>query len=283
MSSMVLHGDCVDIMAWLPDDSVDLVFTSPPYANRRNSTYGGIWPSKYVEWFLPRAAQIKRVLKPTGSFVLNVKEHGQDGEKSLWVYRLVIALHDELEWRYIDDYCWHKSNAMPGHWNTRLADAWEHLYHFAHHRNGFTFNRRDLRVPRKESTARRVPRKLGPNDNERQYSSTGSGLARNISNMCNNELVFPNNVMHGPVSNDKVHSAAMPLWLANRFIRLMSNEGDVVLDPFAGSGTTLVAANELGRSAIGIDIHADNCELMRRRTAQNIMLFNTEEANGRMG
>ncbi|GAB6080160.1 hypothetical protein JCM10831_11310 [Hydrogenophilus hirschii] len=65
-------GDCLDVLRTLPDNSVDLVFTSPPYADQRKNTYGGIHPDKYVEWFLPISEQLLRVLKPDGTFCLNL-------------------------------------------------------------------------------------------------------------------------------------------------------------------------------------------------------------------
>src|SRR2546430_858746 len=88
----VYHGDCVDVLKNLPSESVDLIVTSPPYADQRTSTYGGIHPDHYVDWFLPRAQQFKRVLKPTGSFVLNIKEKAVNGERHTYVLELIIAL-----------------------------------------------------------------------------------------------------------------------------------------------------------------------------------------------
>jgi DNA modification methylase len=78
----ILLGDCKEVLKTLPDDSVDLIFTSPPYADQRKKTYGGIHPDDYVEWFLPIAAELKRVLKPSGTFILNIKEKVVNGERS---------------------------------------------------------------------------------------------------------------------------------------------------------------------------------------------------------
>ena len=74
MKTDIILGDCKEVMQRLPDSSVDLIFTSPPYADQRKATYGGIHPDRYVEWFIPIAEQLLRVLKPTGTFVLNIKE-----------------------------------------------------------------------------------------------------------------------------------------------------------------------------------------------------------------
>lgn len=84
-------GDCLDVMKQMPDEFIDLIVTSPPYADASAHTYGGISPDDYVEWFLPRARQMKRVLKPTGSFVLNIKEKAVDGERHTHVLDLILA------------------------------------------------------------------------------------------------------------------------------------------------------------------------------------------------
>jgi len=87
-----LIGDCEEELKKIPDNSVDLIFTSPPYADQRKKTYGGIHPDNYVEWFLPKADQMLRVLKPTGTFVLNIKEKVVNGERSTYVMELILAM-----------------------------------------------------------------------------------------------------------------------------------------------------------------------------------------------
>ena len=67
----IIEGDCEQVLEPFPDNSIDLIFTSPPYADQRRHTYGGVTPDEYVDWFLPKAQQFLRVLKPTGTFVLN--------------------------------------------------------------------------------------------------------------------------------------------------------------------------------------------------------------------
>ena len=92
MSWVVKCGDCLEIMRGMRDDSIDLIITSPPYADARRHTYGGIPPDEYVDWFLPRAKEMKRILKPTGSFVLNIKEKAIKGERHTYVLKLILAL-----------------------------------------------------------------------------------------------------------------------------------------------------------------------------------------------
>jgi len=99
----VIEGDCLDVLACFPDACVDLVVTSPPYADKRSHTYGGIEADKYVGWFLPRSAQFLRVLRPSGSFVLNIKEGCKDGERQTYVMELVMALRRQ-GWLWVEEY-----------------------------------------------------------------------------------------------------------------------------------------------------------------------------------
>jgi DNA modification methylase len=90
--SRVFHGDCLDILKKVPDDKFDLIVTSPPYADQRKNTYGGIPPNQYVSWFLDRSVEFYRVLKSSGSFVLNIKEKIEKGERHTYVIELILAL-----------------------------------------------------------------------------------------------------------------------------------------------------------------------------------------------
>ena len=88
----IRHGDCLDIMGGMSDDCVDLIVTSPPYADARKDTYGGVKPDKYIDWFLPRAAEMRRILKPTGSLILNIKERCFDGQRHPYVLDLILQM-----------------------------------------------------------------------------------------------------------------------------------------------------------------------------------------------
>jgi site-specific DNA-methyltransferase (adenine-specific) len=129
----ILHGDCLDVLKEFPDRKFDLVFTSRPYADRRKNTYGGIKPEKYVEWFLLRAAEFQRVLKSSGSFVLNIKEKAEDGERHTFVIELILALRKQ-GWLWTEEYIWHKRNCHPGKWPNRFEDVWERCLHFTRER-----------------------------------------------------------------------------------------------------------------------------------------------------
>jgi site-specific DNA-methyltransferase (adenine-specific) len=88
-------GDCLEILKTLPPDCVDLIVTSPPYADKRKNTYGGIHPDEYVAWFLERSSEFQRVLKPTGTFILNIKEGTNNGERLTYVLELILAMRQQ--------------------------------------------------------------------------------------------------------------------------------------------------------------------------------------------
>lgn len=125
----ILLGDCLELLSMMPSNSVDLVVTSPPYADSRKATYGGIHPDRYVEWFLPVSEQIQRVLKPTGTFILNIKEKVVDGERHTYVLELIMAMRQQ-GWLWTEEYIWHKRNSAPGKWPNRFRDAWERCLQF---------------------------------------------------------------------------------------------------------------------------------------------------------
>lgn len=263
--SRVFQGDCRDVLSSsrILKSRVNLVVTSPPYADQRRSLYGGIHPDEYVEWFLPRAESIKRVLADDGSFILNIKEKAIGGEKHPYVYDLVLALRRELGWRLVDEYCWHKRNCYPGKWPNRFRDAWERLLHFSVSPD-FKMNQESVMVPMGDWRQSRL-RNLSETDRIRDESSNGNGFGKRVENWAGRDMAYPTNVLHMATEcADKGHPATFPRALPDWFIRLFTDEGDTVLDPFAGSGTTLLAAMKLRRNSIGIDTDSKYCKIMRQ-------------------
>ena len=123
MMTIDLHcGDCLDVLKTLNDESVDLIITSPPYADARKKQYGGVSWDEYVNWVMPISAELLRVLKPTGSFVLNIKEKCVNGERSTYVLELILALRKQ-GWKWVEEYIWHKKNAMCGKWKNRFITS----------------------------------------------------------------------------------------------------------------------------------------------------------------
>ena len=259
----VLQGDCLEVLKKAKDGSFDLIITSPPYADRRAHTYGGVKPEQYVEWFLPRSEQFLRVLKPTGSFVLNIKEKAENGERHTYVLELILALRKQ-GWFWTEEYIWHKRNCYSGKWPNRFRDAWERCLHFTKSRK-FKMNQESVMVPMGDWADTRL-KSLGKNDVVRYDSQVGSGFGKNIANWAQRTMAYPTNVLHMATEcGNKNHSAAFPTALPEWFIKLFTDEGDMVLDPFAGSGTTLEVAKELRRNAIGIEILPEYCEMAREK------------------
>ncbi len=245
-------GDCKDILKDIPDNSVDLIFTSPPYADQRKNTYGGISPDKYVEWFLPITSELLRVLKPTGTFVLNIKEKVVNGERSTYVMELIIEMKKQ-GWFWTEEFIWHKKNCYPGKWPNRFRDAWERLLQFNKNKS-FTMYQEEVMVPMGDWKKNRL-KNLSDTDKIRDNSKVGSGFGKNISNWLDRDLAFPTNVLHlATECSNKNHSAAFPEGLPEWFMKLFTKPGDLVLDPFMGSGTTNFVAQRMSRNSIGIEI-----------------------------
>ena len=259
----ILQGDSAEVLKTLPDNSIDLIVTSPPYADQRKSTYGGIAPDKYVEWFLPISEQLLRVLKPSGTFVLNIKEKVVDGERSTYVMELILAMRKQ-GWLWTEEFIWHKKNSYPGKWPNRFRDAWERLLQFNKSKK-FAMYQEEVMVPMGDWAKSRL-KNLSDTDKRRDNSKVGSGFGKNISNWIDREKAYPTNVLHlATECNNKKHSAAFPEELPEWFIKLFTKEGDMVLDPFAGSGTTLFVAERMGRSAIGIEIMEDYYQMIKNQ------------------
>ena len=255
MNKYELHlGDCLEVMKSIPDGSVDLIMTSPPYADQRKNTYGGVSADKYVEWFLPMSEQMLRVLNPSGSLVLNIKEKVVKGERHTYVLELIIAMRSQ-GWLWTEEYIWHKRNCFPGKWPNRFRDAWERCLHFTREKQ-FKMNQESVMVPMGDWAESRL--KTGSkNDITRQKSQVGNSFGKRVDNWKGRTMAYPTNVLHMATEcGNKKHSAAFPESLPSWFINLFSDKKNVVLDPFVGSGTTGVACMNTGRNFIGIEMDA---------------------------
>ena len=272
----IQHGDSLKVLPGLSEVSVNLIVTSPPYADSRKKTYGGIHPDEYVEWFLPISDELKRVLTDDGSFVLNIKEKVVGGERHTYVLELILALK-KRGWLWTEEYLWHKRNCAPGKWPNRFRDAWERCLHFTKNKK-FKMNQDAVMVPMGDWAKTRL-KKLSDNDSRRFNSQAGSGFGKNIANWVGREMAYPTNVLHlATECGNKNHSAAFPKELPAWFVKLFTDEGDVVLDPFAGSGTACVAAYELKRRFIGVELKDEYYKL----SLENIGEAMTEPAQRKL-
>ncbi len=259
----LFFGDCTKELKKLPDNSIDLIVTSPPYADQRKSTYGGIHPNKYVNWFMPISKELLRVLKPTGTFILNIKEKVVDGERSTYVMELVLEMRKQ-GWFWTEEFIWHKKNSFPGKWSNRFRDSWERLLQFNKAKQ-FNMYQDAVKVPIGDWAKSRL-KNLSTTDKKRDNAKNGSGFGKNVSNWLGKDTVYPTNVLHlATECNNKNHSAAFPEELPEWFINLFTTEYDTVLDPFAGSGTTLFVAKRMARNSVGIEIVPEYYDMIKEK------------------
>jgi DNA modification methylase len=255
----VIWGDSEEWLPALPEASVDLWFTSPPYADAR--AYGRIHPDRYVEWFLPFSKYMLAATKQTGWLVLNIKNRVANsgpaaGQRHPYVYQLVLALQHQ-GWRWLETYIWAKPNGVPGRFGPRTKDSFEYVYAFA----------KGLK-PYFDLDAIRVPYRTAPDEIERRKldrlgrRNTEAGFGRDRTKTYLRGGADPGNIVSVAQTYNQHrgaggHTAAMPEGLAEFFVKACSPADGVVLDPFAGSGTTVVVARRLGRRAGGLEIHQD--------------------------
>lgn len=264
----ITWGDSREWLPVLPRESVDLFFTSPPYADAR--AYSRIHPDRYVAWFLEFAEPMLMATKGTGWFVLNIKNRvarsGQlKGQRHPYVYELVLALQ-QLGWRWIETYIWSKPNSIPGKFGPRTKDSFEYVYAFAAGQRPH-FDLESIRVPYK-TAPEEIRRRLADESGRR---NTEAGFGRDRPKTYSKGGADPGNVIsvgqtynqhYGPAGE---HSAVMPEGLAEFFVKACCPLDGVVIDPFAGSATTTVAALRHGRRAGGIELHANHVEVGRQR------------------
>lgn len=264
-TNIIHQGNCFDVISKFPDEFIDFIFTSPPYAERRKKTYGGIPHNKYVEWFSPISEQLFRILKPNGSFILNIKENALNGERQTYVLELILKLK-KIGWLWIEEYCWYKKNSYPGKWPNRFRDTWERCLHFAKQKK-FKMYQDSVKVPIGDWAKKRF-KSLSERDFTRTISGTNSSFGRNVSNWLNKRKVYPHNVLviekehyFEPTNliqfptecSNRNHPAVFPIELPTWFIKLFTRKNEIVLDPFIGIGTTALASILLSRRYIGIE------------------------------
>jgi DNA modification methylase len=273
----LICGDCrdSDVVARLFDGTqASVVFTSPPYATQReydpSSGFQPVRPDQYAEWFQPVAANIATVLAPDGSYFLNIKEHAEDGERSLYVKDLVIAHKRQWGWRFVDELCWRKTdNGVPGGWNNRFKNAWEPVFHFC----------RQPQIKFRPQEVGHASQDCFDYSPQNPKSTSGSGLlgagargsaagraGADDSDGRHEGIARPSNVIEVKTeSSQGTHSAPFPRLLVEFFVKAFSDADDIVFDPFLGSGSTMAAAEVLGRTGYGIEISPAYCDVALRR------------------
>lgn len=284
-------GDSRELMARLPDASVQLVFTSPPYALHFKKEYGNVHKDEYVNWFLEFAKQIFRILRDDGSFVLNVGGSYNAGTptRSVYHFKLMIALVEELNFHLAQECFWYNPAKMPApaEWVTvrrvRIKDSVEYVWWFsktpwpkANNRNVLKPYSKDM-LRLNQRGVRETVRPSGHHINSSFVSvDAGGSIPPNVVEEVDAEsmLKFGNNASNDEFTKRckelgiKIHPARFPTSLPEFFIKLLTDEDDVVLDPFAGSNTTGVVSEQLARRWIAMDLSAEYLEASKARFPQ---------------
>ncbi len=264
MNKTAVHfGDSRLVLSQYPDGCFNLIITSPPYADARSNHYDSIAPDDYVEFILSFHKQLWRVLADDGSFVLNVKDKVIKGIRHRFVWHTVEAL-SEKGWLCVDDYIWVKPNAMPGYWPNRLRDEWEYCFHMTKQPK-FAMYQENVKQAIGNWAEKRLA-KLNGKSNGRHNSENDSGFGRDLRKWVGKESVLPGNTIKIPlVGKNMGHPAAFPVGVPSFFIKLFTRPGDMVLDPFAGSGSTGIAAEQLNRNVVLIDNKIEYIKLIQKR------------------
>ena len=257
-------GDALEVLRAIPDASVDLVITSPPYDRQpkygSNETYSRDW---YQGFFLNVTREIYRVLTPRGSFVLNYRSKRHGSERGILQYELVFWLRDQ-GFRFAEDFIWGKPSPPPGRFNRFLKDAIEYCFHFAK-TDEWQFYPEQCLKPARWDLADRQRRKKLAHNYLRVNEPSGHGRKRVQAGP---DLVRPSTLLSiepefGP--NPTEHPARFPIELPEFFINLMTRPGQQVLDPFAGTCTTAVAAEVLQRRWLVVESQARYASALRAR------------------
>jgi DNA modification methylase len=204
---------------------------------------------------------------------LNIKERAVGGERQTYVIELILGMKKQ-GWLWTEEYIWHKKNCYPGKWSNRFRDAWERCLQFNKQKK-FKMFQKEVMVPMGKWKDKRLSR-LSETDKIRDVSKVGSGFGKNVSNWLGKDLAYPTNVLHlATECANRNHSATFPIDLPKWFIKLFTERGDIVLDPFVGSGTTALAALELGRHYVGIE----KMDLYYKLALERIAIFNQKNGH----
>jgi DNA modification methylase len=331
-SPLVLHGDAAELLAAFPNECVDMCMTSPPYWSQRQYSEDGIGLEESFEEYVAKLsavfAQVHRVLKPSGSFWLNLGDTYVDKSLLGMPWRVAIHLIDNQGWIMRNDVIWHKVKGAPDNSKDKLRNIHEHVFHFVKQRRGYYYDANAIRSTPKTAKVKKgaivsatgvtgvryrrqieLSEDLSPKEKEsamaaleamlgevaggkiadfrmvirgRQRathsdSARVSGRARELQEKGYYFLKYhpdgakPSDVWEiipEDTQKREGHFAPYPLDLCRIPIEATCPRDGVVLDPFCGTGTTLLVAGQTGRKSIGIDVAADYVDIARTRGAE---------------
>ena len=287
---MILEGDCFELIKTQPDNSVDLVITSPPYADIVN--YGKNIsikkPNEYVDWIIPLFKEIYRVLKPSGSFILNINDNCSNGVRNTFIYDLISTNNKQTKLKLYDTYIWHKRNGIPNGSPKRFRNTTEFIFHFVKDQKNLKFYMDRALVEPNPTYVKRLETPVNDfgkvidgvrirkpaNIRKFRYTNikvdedglqTNKTAYREVPDKVRPDNVFRFSTAGAARDNHIKHPAPFHKELPTYFINLLTDEGDIVLDVFAGIGTTGLACEELGRDFIGYELNPKYVEFGNKR------------------
>lgn len=288
----LMCGDCresADMAALMSGGAANLAFTSPPYAEQRDydaeSGFTKIAPDTYVDWFAKVAANVAAHLASDGSWFVNIKPAASGLDTLLYVHDLVAAHVRAWGWHFVTEFCWERPG-VPKLVRWRFKNMFEPIYHFA--RGEFKLHAEGMRRP-----SDNVPRARGAGAGNTNWAKhqgaaiTASKMQRSpgfewFGDKVGPGLAFPGNRLPSFTGTHTAtgHAAAFPVGLPEWFIHAYTDSGDVVLDPFMGSGSTLIAAHGTHRRARGMELSPGYCDVVVRRWQDFTGKRATREADG---
>lgn len=256
----IYYGDSYKLFDIVPDNFVDLIITSPPYA--KMTEYGNkvdiFYPVNYCDWFIPIIKKMYNSLKESGSFILNINDNISDLERSIYVYELIVRIKKETGFQFYDRYIWYKKSGLPtGAQRYRPMDRIEYIFHFAKNVKKIKSYIDRIREPYTESSLSRMKYDVGIHDDIDENGITHNKKKKMTPNPLGK---VPDNVVRFPtagiIRNKNVkHPAPFHPDLPKYYINWLTDERDVVLDPFLGTGTSAIVAKKLNRRYIGFELN----------------------------
>jgi len=287
---LVLCGDSTDPNSYkklLKDLKINTIVTSPPYAMQRKNEYGGIPPEEYPDWFVSLSAILKSYLADDGSLFVNIKEHAEKGQRSLYVMKMVIKMVEDGQWKFIDELIW-KKPGLPGGYKNRLRNEYEPVFWFIKDtakvverevEEGWIDDEEAVLEDEygrvfhftKETKIRFYPKSLGRPSDEIVKKNVNNVTKTNNKNVSlggikQRGIARPGNVITLQTNKEIWgHPAMYPVELPLFLIKLTTLQGDIVFDPFLGAGTTLIAAERLKRRCFGIELKEEYVDIVLAR------------------
>ncbi len=272
MLNKIHNGSCFELIKQIPDNYIDLIITSPPYANIKS--YGKdinvLHPDNYVGWILNLFESSYRVLKPSGSFILNIDDKCINKLRHPYIFDLILSVIKFTNLKLYDYYFWHKKSYLPNGNKKRLNHSTEWILHFCKDQNQIKWNMDNVREQYKESSLKRIKSTI------KNYKTDKNGIKISIDQKqkkLNQKGKIPDNVFKfntNQTERGNKHPAPFNKELPTWFIKALTDEGDVVLDPFMGSGTTAIAAIEQNRNWIGFELNNEYIKLAQKRIKNKI-------------